>query len=260
MVNFVKNFKGSPFDNFLVELWQSVLKNPSYKELTSLGQFILRQTEVLRVIYISYSHLGSPFRDPELPSLNRGSTVQEMVSFSDPGIKVALDYFSFVNELNQLGRVLKGKFKVTPTIPKYEEIYFFRNKIVEHWDDYMTCKLGGSAIEQGGRLPVPHSLSKSSEFAVHEKAKNDLINEFKAHELTIHSLDGFHHEDYANVIYPLLKRIDPTLKSFKKEHKTGIPENIVKALFEYEFPLPIYDVKKYCDDLINYFETLKLKK
>ena len=204
-------FMPSPFDTLIIELHQSILKNPAYKPLTSLGRFVFSYILRLRVVYINYSFLDEPYQDPTRASLTGEISLEEMISMSDPVIKTSLDYFSLINELNQFGTFLKKEFGTS--LPYYEEIYFFRNKVTEHWGDYVTYKFAKGAMGKGKKRATPCMLSKNILMKERKKAQHNLISEFSKYNIIIPSLDGFHAEHYANIIYPALKKIDPELKS-----------------------------------------------
>jgi len=86
----------------IVELEQSILGNPAYKKLTTLGQYILDQTRTLRVIYISYSFLGRRYHDTPLPGEVHRQTTEEMIAMSDQGKKVALGLLLFNKPLESI--------------------------------------------------------------------------------------------------------------------------------------------------------------
>ncbi len=236
----MQEFHVSPFDQMVIDSTQWILGNPAYVESTDLGKFIYSQAVILRTIFINYSKLNQPASFEN--GGNQKETQEEMISMSDQGIKVALDYFLLMNQLNQMGRVLKKKFGIE--IPKFAEIRFFRNKIVEHWDDYLKMQRMGSAHQSDGKRPVPYLLwEKRTMPAEWDRIHDELIQTSQEACMPITKKElELHGEEYANAIYPILLS----------------KEKFVALIFEYEFPLPIYDIEKYCQDLVVFFKSQKL--
>lgn len=247
-------FQASPFDEFILQLWESVLNKPGSKPLNSLGWLIFSHIKILRVIYTSYSFLEHTWQNPKSSSHNVLEGKEKLLQLSYSGTKTAIDYYSLINELNQLGRGLK---KLKSNIPKYKEIYFFRNKVTEHWDDYTSYKPAGSTLGFSNRLPVPLLLGKRSNVKESAIIKEALIDEFRKYNVLLVLPEEAWYEDFADIIFPALKQIDYKLRSEKK-NKPSIPNSIVKLLFQYEFPLPIYNIESYCLQLVNFFKKLQL--
>ncbi len=251
-------FKVSPFDKLITDLNQSTLGNPAYGKLMPLGSKVLHHIRILRVAYISYSRTITTSPKNAKSGATK-MTTQEMIESQDKGIKVSLDYYQLVSLINQLGDVLKKE----KHIPSYYEINFFRNKVSEHWNGYLTTKPAGSGMQKVGRLPIP-ILCNNHSTALAESSRLRLIKEIAncaKKSLDTDLLDNLWYEDYAKKIFPLLKEIDPELKREPKKKKGKfIPDTLVKLLFDYEFPLPFYDVENYCKGLANYFEKLDLTK
>lgn len=261
------DFVGTPFDSLIADLQQSVLGNPTYPLLTPLELFIFSQLKILRAVYLSYSKMGlDNIHTFEFPS-NHKLTAQEMLSSTDRGFVIMLNYMSFIDVLNQLGRCLNKPeysiYREKDNIPCYVEIRFFRNKISEHWDDYTSFKPGGSYISSGAAFPVPIFFGKRPLLAESLALENSIKNEFSKYGIVLGSLSGCYYSDFSEKIYSLLKEINPCLgreptKKGKNDKTNYIPNSLVSLLFQFEFPLPIYDIEEYCSQLVVYLRTMKL--
>lgn len=251
----MEDFKPSPFDRLISDFEQLLVKqamitvessDPSYRILTPLEQSIYQQVRLLRVVYINYSLL-----ECRESGKNGIMTNEEMACIFDERIKVTLDYYSFINQLNHLGRELKDRFSIE--IPNYTEIRFFRNKVMEHWGDYLDVQLSSGAHGTADKLPIPIMLCKNIAFEAHERAKASLIEECVRLDPDF-SLEGIHSQDprYAKSIFSILRKVDPELTS---QHKTDL---LIELLFAYEFPLPIYNIEDYCAGLVLLLQGQKL--
>lgn len=238
------------------DLNQASLGNPAFPPLDPLHYFIYNQLKILRVILTNYAMLSFPSNRQDGSLSN-----EEMISSSDKGIKVSLDYFAFIAQLNQFGATLKEKHN-TPTIPRFFEIRFFRNIIIEHWYTYFEIKPGGSAVGISGELPTPLILKGAVSLEKNQATKATLENELSVHIPDI-SLAGLHYEEYADKIYQALKLIDPELgtcppKRKKDKDKSRVTNEMIELLIEYEFPLPIYRINEYCKEMIDFLNPLLL--
>ncbi len=268
----MNHYISTPFDSLILELVQSTLRNPAYGALTSVGNLALNQLKFLRVIYLDYALMKVQNLDDlyfNKTNTTRQLSSHEILQVSDDGIRVMLRYLSVIDVLNQFGRCLNRLTNGKENIPLHAEIHFFRNKIVEHWDDgYFPLKPGGSYTRSAKKLPVPilnGGRCFVQDIPVLEKQLRDM---FAESNVDLGDLSDLHGCDYSQKIYTLLKQIDHKLRSqskpcsanCKKDMHTGIPDDLVKMLFKFEFPLPIYDLDEYCSQLVTYLRTLKLFK
>ena len=185
-------------------------------------------------------------------------TYEEMLVEDTPSIEAKLSYFSFLDDLNRFGRAFQKEYSVE--LPDFPRIYFYRNKVIEHWDDYSRFATAGGTSGLIGRIMIPFHQRDMGRTAVEENSYNNLAIAFEESGVAIPSyhpvLAG---KEYSDMVFDCLQRVDPRLRTFRKDHKTGktkgIPEPIIDALFQYSFPTPIDDVEQYITRLVQWVET-----
>ena len=244
----------TPFDNLLSSFNQTMLdtlkQNAQPSELFS---FVYNFLKILRVLYgnmAGASEKMQVFVDNLNKQLdNRMLSVDEMHAKDDVPIRCKLSYVQFIDHLNRTGRVLKRKGF---TLPCYGRIYFFRNKMVEHLDDYVQFLLNSDGlIMQNSKIAIPYAfaaLSLSQD--ERRRCQQQLADEFAKSGVTLPSLEGKWQGAYANLMFTALEKIDADLRK--------IPEPLVTLLFKYGFPTPISDIEDYCKTLAAWITTLPL--
>lgn len=191
------------------------------------------------------------------------SSMERMQAVTDSILRCRLSYMQFIEHINRTGRVLK---KEGYTLPLYGRIYFFRNKMIEHWDDYMqfiTTNNGSGGVLyvtgdvrlREGKIGIPHSHSGARDANERLRSRQAIIDEFNAYGVVLPSVN-LHDDDYSETIFCALEKIDSELRSYDRRRGTGIPETIVSLLFSYCFPIPISDMEEYCKTLIEWLRTL----
>jgi hypothetical protein len=200
--------------------------------LTDSDVFVSRELRLLRVIYN---------RMAEFKEIN-GPIMMEEVEARDIVNKTIVDYNNLIGHLNRLGRILEKTGFSSVIIPNYPRIYFYRNKTIEHWDDYIRYCNGGNGYSKGkGRIALPMNTG----IVLHEDRK-------KLHTELSQLLGSTLHEDYVAAnptvmdhyneeIYSVLEKMDPQLRK--------INEEIVRKLFLFGFPLPIYQMDEFINKL-----------
>lgn len=187
-------------------------------------------------------------------------------------LDVWLDYYSFINELNQLFRVLK--IKIPKELYSYR-IKFFRNKVIEHWDEYVPdlVPISKSFIGAPDRCPLPLLRGLISFPQENTKIKDQIIDEFKkANVNTVWlSAEGFDYEVYSEFIYSNLEKINAKLiddnmyknycnskinQSLSSEDNRDcvISTYLVQSIFDLQFPLPVWNIEEYCNKLKIFLE------
>jgi hypothetical protein len=164
--------------------------------------------------------------------------------------KYVLDYNSFINSLNQLARALK-KIDVDMHIPNLAWIRFYRNVVIEHWDDYVLSSGSGSfSVIYRGSSGYPKVNVFTERGDNERKALRDQIDELlrtQGHELKVvgHGQDLW--RDSANVatLYGTLELNFPTFNSRDEPLKT-----LTKLLFKFGLPGPIDSIDDYAIDLV----------
>ncbi len=187
----------------------------------------------------------------------RTLTLEEMREHNDFSIRCRISYMQFIERVNRTGRVLK---KWGFSLPSYGRIYFFSNKMVEHWDDYLQFLSNGQGLlSYGDKIAISHDLAGISLADNGRRSlQQTLTDEFAKCGVALPSLEGKWYGDYADIMYGSLEKIDSELRTFEKKRKIGIPEPLVTALFKYCFPTPICDMEEYYKILVAWLATLPL--
>ncbi len=169
-------------------------------------------------------------------------------------VEIKLNYFGFIEELNKFGRVFKSKYETN--LPGYFRIKFYRNKIVEHWDDYteyLHLPTGSGYAFTEGKIVIPSHGGAIKTPDTTDDVYKEICIEFKRFGIEFPILDvSMAHDRYSDVFFMTLEKVNPLLE--------GIPNTLVNAMFKYGFPTPITDIEQYCAELITWLESLLQKK
>lgn len=240
-----KRQKKTPFDELIIKLIQKTFEN--LEQRNEKQQIILTFLEVCRIRYLHL--LSITERIQEMLSLvRRGGAVGYPIEEGNfHAIEAKLNYFSFIEELNRFGRLFKDKYN--KTLPDYYRIRFYRDKMVEHWDDYeefLRSSYPGYTLLPNNLVAPYHSGTIRSIEASEDY--NRLKSEFEKKGISIPLLnDSMKYEDYSNELFIHLGKIDNELK---KHFSAGM----INTLFKYSFPIPIYDMEGYIKGLITWVE------
>jgi hypothetical protein len=167
-----------------------------------------------------------------------------------PSIDARMNYFLFVEELNRFGRIFWKEYNLI--IPKYYRISFYRNKMVEHCDEYIefSNSMGNGLMTQEDKLVVVHHHGAILDPRERTNAYNTLHAEFQKYHINLPRINLLHtYDQYGELIYDYLEKIDVKLKEIKPE--------LVNALFKFAFPNPIDDLEQYLGDLILWVNNIK---
>ena len=251
----------TPFDSLIAALWQSLLSGHHRKvQPNDLFSLVLNFSKIARVTYINMLEASEKMHlqvenQIKVPG-TRSLTMKETIEHDDYHIRCTLSYMQFIEHLNRSGRVLKGH-GFTP--PLYYRVRFFRNKTVEHWDDYMHLRSvghGDGLSFPKGKIAIPYAFAGISMSGVSYTLQQEITNEFAKYGVTLPSLSDKWYVEYSNIIYPALEQLDKDLRSYR--NGVGIPEPLVTLLFKYSFPTPICNMEDYCKALVSWLETLPL--
>lgn len=254
----------TPFDDFIFSCMQSRLSNPAYPSFTDLRVFLMTQGQTFRACYISMKRCSTDF-DEKMEEMKRGPggqrscTVEEMISVSDNTIMTTQSFFQFISAINQFARQLSKINSKLPRPPLNREIYFFRNKAIEHWDQYLDYGPASHGMTgEKGKLSVPFHHGRKLDFSENQQSKKLLEIELQKYVPDFEMDSTLDPDNYRSLIYDVLKRIDPKLRSERSSSSTDpfIPESLVELLYDCGLPVPFGDVEKYIAELIVYLETL----
>lgn len=251
------NYKSTPFDELISDLMQHTLGNPAFPNAPSpIGRCVSGHLGYLRTIYLTFPYFSTIAQMRIEAKRNENLTpLQRNASMFDASFQTKFTYFSFIDALNQLGRQLEP---LGFNFPNYTQIRFFRNKVVEHWDDYLAEKPdGGGSVGKAGGIRIPLIMgSARTEFARMEPARLALIKEFLNHGVSLDIQPEDYHEAYAQKVWPALKSIDENL-ALRCVVRSGVCDprcsycRLIDQLLDFEFPLPFYDVDQYISNLIT---------
>lgn len=246
----------TPLDALILTLSSENLAQGGDPDMKKKKVFVLNQIQFLRVLYILMKQINiqqemTRYQGQESLTLSQLALERPISSHA-----VFLHYFTLVNVLNQFGRAFEKHHGLTKPLPRYERIRFYRNKVLEHWDDYTTRIPSSGYIQQGGKLPIP-MVETVYLYPDRVTLQQKLLNCFrdKGIEVNIDSAASGQSTsgEYCNSIYEALEKIDSSLwKNFKKD---GPHEDLIKLLFEFGFPAPIVDVDEYLSELVPALES-----
>ena len=163
--------------------------------------------------------------------------------------KYVLDYNMFVNCLNQLDRALK---KRRLCIPNEWEIRFYRNVVVEHWDEYVDPINGSFAEIYPGPSGYPQVNIFTQRADEERKELRRQIDEiFEKHKQALrvngHYQDIWNDSENVAKLYKTLKACFPKPDTQKCEPLKAI----AKLLFQFGLPGPIVDIDLYSSKLVE---------
>ncbi|OGE86320.1 MAG: hypothetical protein A3J48_02375 [Candidatus Doudnabacteria bacterium RIFCSPHIGHO2_02_FULL_46_11] len=245
----------TPFDDLAIMLTEAGMRRSGKKDEKLLHSITFLQ--VCRVKYLQMYSISNLFwqRHKERFSKDLGTsstfaiTTKEAIDNSLESIEANANYFAFLEELNRFGRVFHEKYDTT--LPKYFRIRFYRNKMVEHWDDYEEYLNKGVGFTYTvDKLIIPRHFGAMNIPADTDAAYSELSLEFKAFKITLPPLDLSMTADdkYSEELYYNLEKIDPELGR-------KIPNSLVNKLIKYTFPVPIKDLEEYFLILNSWLDT-----
>lgn len=258
----------TPFDELKLELIQKTIKNARENPpISETEELISRFTGILRSLYLQMKD-QTYRRDEEFDLMMgierekpnpRHLTIQETLEMGDYTTISIFQYFQYLEQVNILGRVLYRKVKQFP--PLYHRVYFYRNKMIEHWDDYLDLFLGSGRgnglIYKKGEISIPYHLAHIFRPIEGTQMQQKLIDDFASLGVTLTSIENKWYGDYSKVIFMALENIDPQLRSKpNKINKKHIPEFLVEDLFRYSFPTPITNIENYSLELAKWLKSI----
>jgi hypothetical protein len=245
----MSNFQSSLFDKLILEFSNSENHHPDLNktEFAAILSFI-------RDFRVSYLLMANTVID-RFECFHGKSDVNQdemTITFSDDLIESRLKFYLFINQLNQFSRFVINKLQSKfPPPPLANRIYFFRNKVVEHWDDYVSGPPNDGMRTYKEKIPVPTLSWGFSPPEMKEQRLHEVIKAFEEQGKKIEIDENAFFEELGKIVYPKLEEIDPELKSRAKLSK------ISESLWHYNFPFPFYDVEEYIGKLKEYLITFK---
>ena len=211
---------------------------------------LLAFVEVLRIRYLQMFRTSEKFwqiHDAMQAGHPPDARINELLQTD--AIEARVNYFSFIEELNRFGRA----FQEHQSIPDFSRIRFYRNKMVEHWDDYPEFLIAPavSICYTHGKLVIPYHAGQGMALATAEPAYKELKVAFQKETVNLPVLT-FRVADRENSekLFESLEKIDLQLQLGDGR------DHLINALFKFGFPTPIHDLEVYCGRLVQWFEAL----
>jgi hypothetical protein len=251
----------TPFDTLIDDLWQALFSTHKHSTPSDFFTLVYSFAKVARVLFVNMAQATEMMQNESstrrLQSGLNAWTIEDMREHDDYHIRCRLSYLQFIEQLNRTGRVLKDLGHI---LPLYNRIYFFMNKMVEHWDDYLEfLSKGTGLIFYSGKIAIPYDFAGISEAgAIRSSLQQELIEDFARYGAALPSLVDKWYGEYSEMVYAALEKIDIQLRSQKNGKGPGLPETITTLLFKYSFLTPISDVEEYCKNLAEWLSTLPL--
>lgn len=243
----------TPFDKVARKLLEINLSKKNRGTIL-VEQFV----EICRVCYLQMIAASKPvwrIRDEIEAKVKQGIktesvSLEEMLQNNIQSLNPNICYFQFIEYLNRYGRVFE-KNKIDIKIPRYYRIRFYRNKAIEHWEDYSSSlfrAISGYYFTIG-KIAVPYHFGT---YYIPTRQK-ETFNKLLAELAVTYDFPPFEEignpEARSDTLFKLLER--------KYDYNLSTCDNkIVNLLFELGFPLPIHDVENYIKYLILELDTV----
>jgi hypothetical protein len=247
--------ESTPFDELIIELQGRSMASSELAQPSELLHLRV-MASVCRTVFIQMKEASDalwadykPSSTPQ-PAQSRVLSQEEVFELSHQPNCVRLAYFSFLDEVNRFGRIIADKTGSHP--PLYRRVKFFRDKMIEHWDDYFTGSSAptGLAGTMGKIWPAYHfgSITKPGN-GVHDRAR--IIAEFNTLGVDVALSEKEWYGEYSSTIFSALEALpnDYGARSFSMSP-------LIQSIYAYSFPTPICNVEEYCEELVAWMRGL----
>lgn len=242
----------TPFDDLAIRLSKKTFASPGI--INEKESHAITFLNVCRIRYLQMHRVSEKFWKLHTKMLQKKYsgpiTIEELFESNIDSIEAKVNYFGFIEELTRFGRFFLSNY--SSTIPSYYRIRFYRNKMIEHWDEYEEfLRSNMSAIYYTlDKLVIPNhfgSINRPMETSAdYEKLRIEFeICRVKLSPLTLGMPDK-----YSNLLFDNLEKIDPKLAFLP----TDAYNNLINCVFRYGFPTPINDLEEYNQKLIGWME------
>src|SRR3989344_199969 len=241
----------TPFSDILNQMEQAVRSRQV--DQNPVEKILIFCSVQLRLLHTQYRSMSEFSLLEQMERMRQASFDYEDQRYKST--KAVLDYFSFLNILNQFGRILKSRYRIP--IPKYNRIKFFRNKVLEHWETYTEYGHSGSLTQKSGEPAVP-SISTSIAPEERKKIKEEIDQILATYSISLEIknpevVNISDQPENVEKIYLALEAIDQTL-SKKEDGDYIIPGSLTKLLFKFGFPTPLANIKEYSNELVEFLK------
>jgi len=242
--------KKTPFDSVLEKLHNKItLKHKARRQrIHKKWRIAYAFAKVLKIRYLQMLQASEKYWHLHKESL--AGKPPDLEALQDYNIAAKISYFDFIEELNRYGRF----FEKTHRVPYFYRIRFYRNKIIEHWEDYREYLLSSDMLRYAcDKLVIPYH-GQTLQLSIQQKTYQKLKTEFKSKNVILPQKMPKYAADAktSEMLFKCLEKI--------KDKKLNIcrdKENpLINALFKFGFPTPIHDLEEYIKKLVKWFETL----
>lgn len=238
----------TPFDR-VARLLLEINLSKKNRGTILVAQFV----EICRVCYLQMIDASKPvwrIRDEIEAKVKQGIktesvSLEEMLQNNIQSLIPNTCYFQFIEYLNRYGRVFE-KNKIDIKIPRYYRIRFYRNKAIEHWEDYSSSLFRAMSgyYFTIGKIAVPYHFGTYYIPSQQKETFDKLLSELAVTYEFPPFEEISNPEARSDTLFALLEQ--------KYDNKLlGCDETTVNLLFELGFPLPIHDVESYISYLIQ---------
>lgn len=244
----------TPFDDIAVKLSEARMQLRGNRDekflhsITFVQVCMVKYQQMYSISEKSWKRHKQMFKQPQQGT--RSITTKEMINQSLETVEAKLNYFGFIEELNRFGRVFEQKYHAV--LPEYFRVRFYRNKMIEHWDQYEEYLLskGTGYTFTIGKLIIPFHFGAINTPATTSDTYKELSTEFHKLGIALPPLDvSMMYKKYSEDVFGTLEKINSRLEN--------IPKSLVNALFKYSFPTPIYDLEEYITQLVAWLKTFQ---
>ncbi|MFA6587493.1 MAG: hypothetical protein WCT08_00320 [Patescibacteria group bacterium] len=246
----------SPFDSLIINLqgkvWHPVGGSKSVNVIDG-KIFIIQQLRLLRSAYISLVEVADEVkkRQERMKGTTEVPFVIAALDHAADQSNVILSFNSFVSVLYQLNRVLPIHFPGCGDIPNYPRIRFYRNKAVEHWDEYVASVPGTGFTFKFGKAAIP-VIEGDFEYPKRQILLQEVKAKFKVIGGNFVWVDEAYNmlgcdKAYCDAVF---KALEGSGKMSLHKGKNSDFDSLISLLLRFGFPAPFNDVEEYCDLLV----------
>lgn len=254
----------TPFDNFIYKAERLLKERNKNKKNKETLLSLLGLAEIFRVLFLQMIDSSKKHKEQVYKNIKKPTdklTRSDITLAKDSEVQCNINFFYFLEQINILGRVSVRAGISSP--PCYNRVRFYRNKIIEHWDEYVKLLFNDEArfgtLWVDMRIVIPWYINGVHETKVNQVRCQELIDEFEKNGIILEIPSKLRYGEQSVLIWEALEKIDPELRQrsrIEDNKKKYIPETLVNKIYRYSFPTPIYNVEEYSGKLAIWFDAI----